>query len=163
MIGAKAGGTTGRSGTPLQPSRSKKEDTMAKSAMFAGLVFDENGQPAQVAQVGENACYVVLDDDFKRHIDAEQVDVQVLRFMREQVEDQRDLAVKTMLDMLGKDDVFTKAALESSINNIEKNVGQPLPEDARQWIGMMGFKVVIDFHGNVVDIQMPAGGIVDEK
>jgi hypothetical protein len=136
---------------------------MAKSAMFPGLVFDENGRPAQIAYVGEDACYVVLDDDFKRHIDAAQVDAQVLRFMREQVDEHRDLAVKTMLDMLGKDDVFTKAALESSINNIEKNVGQPIPEDARQWIGMLGFKVVIDFHGNVVDIQMPAGGIVEDE
>jgi hypothetical protein len=132
---------------------------MARTAMFAGLVFDEGGAPAQIAYVGDNACYVVMDDDFKRHIDAEVVDGQVLRTMREQVEEHRDLAVKTMLDMLGKDDIFTKAALESSINNIDKNVGQPIPEDARQWLGMLGFKIVIDFHGNVVDLQMPAGGI----
>lgn len=136
---------------------------MARSAMFAGLVFDESGNPAQIAYVGENACYVVLDDDFKRHIDATQVDLQVLRFMREQVEEHRDLAVKTMLDMLGKDDLFTKAAIESSINNIEQNVGQALPDEAKQWMGMLGFKIVIDFHGNVVDIQMPAGGIEEEE
>jgi hypothetical protein len=24
---------------------------------------------------------------------------------------------------------------------------------------MLGFKIVIDVHGNVVDVQMPAGGI----
>ena len=136
---------------------------MARSAMFAGLVFDESGNPAQIAYVGENACYVVLDDDFKRHIDAAQVDLQVLSFMRDQVEEHRDLAVKTMLDMLGKDDIFTKAALESSINNIEQNIGQPLPDDAKQWMGMLGFKIVIDFHGNVVDIQMPAGGIEEDE
>jgi hypothetical protein len=136
---------------------------MAKSAMFTGLVVDEEGKPAAIAYVGEDACYVVDDDDFKRHIDAAQVDRQVLRFMREQVEDQRDLAVKTMLDMLGKDDIFTKAALESTITNMDQNVGQPIPEDARQWLGMMGLKIVIDFHGNVVDIQMPAGGIEDDR
>jgi hypothetical protein len=134
---------------------------MARTAMFAGLVFDEAGTPAQIAYVGENACYVVMDEDFKRHIDAELVDSQVLRTMREGVEEHRDLAVKTMLDMLGKDDIFTKAALESSINNIDKNVGQAIPEEARQWLGMLGFKIVIDFHGNVVDLQMPAGGIDD--
>ncbi len=131
---------------------------MARTAMFAGLVVDETGQPATVTHVGENACYVVLDDDFKRHIDAELVDRQVLRFMREQVEGQRDLAVQTMLDMLGKDDIFTKAALESSINNIDQNVGQPLPDEAKQWLGMLGFKIVIDFQGTVVNLQMPAGG-----
>jgi hypothetical protein len=136
---------------------------MSKSAMFDGLVFDEGGAPAQVAYVGENACYVVMDEDFKRHIDAGEVDLQVLRFMREQVDQQRDLAVKTMLDMMGKDDIFTKAAIESAINNIDQNVGQPIPPDARQWLGMLGFKIVVDFHGNVVDIQMPAGGIIDEE
>lgn len=135
---------------------------MAKEAMFAGLVVDEDGNSADVTKVGENACYVVLDDDFRRHIDAAQVDRQVLRFMREQVDDHRDLAVEQMLNMLGKDDIFTKVAVESSINNIEQNVGQPIPEDARQWMGMLGFRIVIDFHGNVVDIQMPSGGIADD-
>ncbi len=136
---------------------------MAKSAMFAGLVVDENGHAADVAYVGENACYVVMDDDFKRHIDAGQVDSQVLRFMREQVEDNREIAVSQMLEMMGKDDIFTKAAVESSINNIDKQVGQPIPEDARQWLGMLGFRIVIDFHGNVTDIQMPAGGIDEDE
>ncbi|HRW07722.1 MAG TPA: hypothetical protein P5121_21620 [Caldilineaceae bacterium] len=136
---------------------------MAANAMFAGLVVDEDGNAAEIAWVGENACYVVMDDDFRRHIDAEQVDRQVLRFMRGQVEDNRDLAVAQMLEMLGKDDIFTKAAVESSINNIDKQVGQPIPEEARQWMGMLGFSIVIDFHGNVVDINLPAGGIDDDE
>lgn len=136
---------------------------MARNAMFTGLVVDEAGNLAEVALVGEKACYVVLDDDFRRHIDAEQVDAQVLRFMREQVDDHRDIAVEQMLTMLGKDDIFTKVAVESSINNIEKNVGQPIPEEARQWMGMLGFRIVIDFHGNVTNIQMPAGGIDDDE
>jgi hypothetical protein len=135
---------------------------MAGSAMFAGLVVDEEGNAAEVAYVGENACYVVNDDDFRRHIDAEEVDRQVLRFMRGQVEDQRDLAVDAMLNMMGKDDIFTKAAVESSINNIEDSVGQPIPEDARQYLGMLGFRIIIDFHGNVVDMELPAGGIDEE-
>jgi hypothetical protein len=132
---------------------------MPRAAMFEGLVFDEAGNPAAVAYVGERPCYVVLDDDFRRHIDAEQVDRAVLREMREQVESQRDIAVKTMMDMMGKDDIFTKAALEASINRMEEAVGQPIPEDARQWMGLLGLRIVIDFHGNVVQIGMPAGGI----
>lgn len=135
---------------------------MAPTAMFAGLVFDEEGNVAELAHVGQDACYVVNDDDFKRHIDAAQVDKQVLRFMRGQVEDHRDLAVSTMLEMLGKDDIFTKAAIESSINNMEDSVGQPIPEDARQWLGMLGFRIVIDFQGNVIDVEMPAGEIDEE-
>lgn len=136
---------------------------MAANAMFAGLVFDEAGNPAEVAYVGADACYVVDEDDFRRHIDAEKVDRAVLRFLREQVEDHRDIAVSTMLDMMGKDDVFTKAAVESSINRMEDAVGQPIPQDARQWMGMLGFRIVIDVHGDVVDVNLPAGGIEGDE
>lgn len=132
---------------------------MTRTAMFTGLVFDEAGSPAQVAWVGENACYVVDDDGFLRHIDAGHVDRQVLRFFRDQVEGNRDMAVSAMLDMMGQDDIFTKAAVESSIDRMEEAVGQPIPEEALRWLGMLGFRIVIDFQGNVVDIEMPAGGI----
>ncbi len=130
---------------------------MAQTAMFTGLVTDEQGRTLEVDVVGETACYVVYDDDFRRYVDAAQVDRQVLRFMREQVDDNRQLAVGAMLDMMGKDDLFTKVAVESTIDHMEEAVGQPIPEDARQWLGMLGFRVVIDFHGDVVDIQLPAG------
>ena len=135
---------------------------MASSAMFNGLVVDESGNAAEVAFVGDRACYVVDDDGFRRHIDAEEVDRQVLGFMRGQVEGQRDLAVSTMLEMMGQDDLFTKAAVESSIDNMEDAVGNPIPEDARQWLGMLGFQIVINDQGEVVDINLPAGGIEEE-
>ena len=134
---------------------------MARTAMFAGLVVDENGRTAEVDYVGDTACYVVYDEDFRRFVDAAQVDRQVLRFMREQVDDNRQMAVGAMLDMMGKDDLFTKAAVESTIDHMEDAVGQPIPEDARQWLGMLGFRVVIDFRGDVVDIQLP-GAATDE-
>ena len=51
---------------------------------------------------------------------------------------------------------------ESSIDRMEEAVGQPIPSDALQWLGMMGFRIVIDFHGKVVDIEMPAGGIAED-
>ncbi|MBK8046432.1 MAG: hypothetical protein IPK16_04430 [Anaerolineales bacterium] len=135
---------------------------MAQTAMFGGLVFDESGRPAEVDFVGSDACYVVYDEDFRRFVDAAQVDRQVLRFMREQVQDNRQIAVSTMLEMMGKDDLFTKAAVESTIDHMEDAVGQTIPEDARQWLGMLGFRVVIDFHGEVIDIQMPAAGTDEE-
>ena len=67
-----------------------------------------------------------------------------------------------MLEMMGRDDIFTKAAVESTIGNMEDAGGQPIPEDARQWLGMLGFRTQIDFHGDVIDLQMPAGGIEEE-
>jgi hypothetical protein len=136
---------------------------MALIAMFQGLVFDQAGRPADVAMVGADACYVVDDDGFRRHIDAERVDRAVLRYLREQVEDNRDLAVKAMLDMMGQDDIFTKAAVESSINRMEDAVGQTVPQEARQWLGMLGFRIVIDERGDVQEIVMPAGGIEGDE
>ncbi len=134
---------------------------MARTAMFAGLVVDENGAPAEVDYVGENACYVVDDEGFRRFIDAEEVDRQVLRFMREQVDEHRDLAVGQMLDMMGQDDIFTKAALESSIDNLEEAVGQPIPDEARQYLAMLGFRIVVDVHGEVVEMAMPGAAADD--
>ena len=55
---------------------------MANAAMFEGLVVDDRGRPVEVAYVGADACYVVDDDDFRRHIDAAKVDGQVLAFMK---------------------------------------------------------------------------------
>lgn len=128
---------------------------MALVAMFEGLVVDEAGNALDVTAVGSSACYVLWEDDFKRHIDAELIDGQVLRFMREQVEGQRDAAVQAVLQMMGSDDIFTKAAVESSINNMDQAVGNPIPAEARQWLGMLGFRIVVDVQGTVVDIVMP--------
>jgi hypothetical protein len=126
--------------------------------MFEGLVYDEAGNAAPVEMVGENACYVVWDDDFKRYVDAAEVDTQVLRTLQEQVQGQRDMAVDAMLQMMGQDDIFTKAAVESSINNMEQAVGTPIPHEARQYLGMLGFRIVIDDHGAVTDLSMPGAG-----
>ena len=131
--------------------------------MFEGLVFDERRNAAQVKHVGERACYVVDEDGFLRHIDAAKVDQQVLGFLKGQVDEHRDLAVTGVMDLMGKDDIFTKAAVESSIDNIDQAVGQAIPEQSRQWLGMMGFRVIIDDQGEVVDIEMPAGEIDEDE
>ena len=131
--------------------------------MFEGLVFDERRNAARVSFVGERACYVVDEDGFLRHIDAAEVDQQVVDFLKGQVDQHRDLAVSGMMDMMGKDDIFTKAAVESSIDNIDQAVGQAIPEQTRQWLGMMGFRVIIDDLGHVVDIEMPEGGVEDDE
>ena len=124
-------------------------------ALFAGLVFNEAGEPAEVAYVGGVAHYVVLDDGFRRHVAAREVDRQVLLAMREQMAPYQDLAIQEMMRMLGRDDLFTKAMLDASIKNIEQALDQTVPENVRAWLGMMGFRVVVDVHGTVVDIDMP--------
>ena len=136
---------------------------MARVAVFAGLVVDENDQPVEVTHLGQDAFYVVDDAGFLRHIPSEQVDRQVLKVMQENVLANREAVVGGMLDYLGKDDLFTKAAIETSIGQMDEQMQQllnvGLPEEARQWLGLMGFRVVIDVHGDVVDLEMP--GAVD--
>jgi hypothetical protein len=136
---------------------------MAKTAMFEGLVVDQLGNPTPVKWVGEQACYVVDDDGFLRHIDAAHVDRQVLAFIKGQVDSNRDIAVDGVMQMMGQDDIFTKAAVESSIDKMDENVGQQIPMEARQWLGMLGFRIVINEQGEVIDIELPAGGIEGEE
>jgi hypothetical protein len=136
---------------------------MAKTAMFEGLVVDQRGNPTPVKWVGEQACYVVDDDGFLRHIDAAHVDRQVLAFIKGQVDANRDIAVDGVMQMMGQDDIFTKAAVESSIDKMDETVGQQIPAEARQWLGMLGFRIVLNEQGKVIDIELPAGGIEGDE
>jgi hypothetical protein len=123
--------------------------------MFIGLVFNQAGQPAEVAYVGGEAHYVILDDDFRRHVAARDVDRQVLMRLREVMDPFRDQAVVEMMRMIGKEDLFTKAMIDSSLKNWEQALGQPIPEDMRAWLGMLGFRVVVDVHGEMVEFDLP--------
>jgi hypothetical protein len=79
---------------------------MARQALFAELVYDEQGYAVETAVIGGEAQYVVDDNGFHRHIDAEQVDRQVLSFFLQQLEANKEIAVEQMLNMIGKDDLF---------------------------------------------------------
>ncbi len=128
---------------------------MARFAMFEGLVFDEYGRPVPTGYVGNDACYVVDDEGFLRHIDATDVDRQVLRFFKEQVLANKEVAIRSMLQLLGKDDIFTKTALEYQLAHMDENVDQMLPPEAREVLRSLGFRIIIDVQGNLVDIESP--------
>lgn len=130
-------------------------------AFFAGLIQDEEGRPVEVVSIGDEAFYVVLDAGFRRHIAARPVDQQVLRSLRGEIETHHDLAVDSALQMLGRDDLFTKAAVDASIKNMDQVVDQNLPDDVKSWLGMLGFRVIINLHGDVVRVEMP-GQIAEE-
>lgn len=138
---------------------------MPKQALFAGLVVDEFDRPVETAYVGEEPCYVVDDAGFRRHIPSEQVDRQVLKMMSEQIEGHEDLLAEQAGKMLGQDDIFSRAALEQQFKNIEQQFEQVLqtgiPEDGRAYMGMLGFKIVINLHGEVIDLNQP--GIASDE
>ena len=138
---------------------------MPNQAVFAGLVFDEMDNPAEVVYVGDDPCYVVDDAGFRRHIPSEQVDRQVLGWMGEMIEGHEDLLSEQTAKMLGQDDPFSVAAITSQLKNIDQQFDQllrsGLPEEVRAYLGMMGFRIRIDVHGEVLDVEQP-GMIADE-
>ena len=137
---------------------------MARMALFAGLVVDEDEQPIDVAMVGGEAFYVVEDDGFRRHVESEEVDPQVLDHLKEMIAGHEDLITEGTMKMIGQEDVFTKAMIETSLNDMDAQfnqlIEQGLPEEARAWMGMLGFRVVINLHGEVVRVEQP--GIRDD-
>lgn len=128
---------------------------MSRQALFAGLVYDEQGRVLEVAYVGGTPCYVVLDDGFRRHIESEVVDRQILNAFREQVLPHRELVTAKVMEMLGQDDLFTKVMIDKSIENMDRLLEIGLPDDARTMLGMLGFRAVINVHGEIVEINMP--------
>ncbi len=138
---------------------------MPRQPLFAGLVVDEQDRPVDVAYVGDEPCYVVDDDGFRRHIPSEQVDRQVLEQMRAMIEGHEGLLSEQTAKMLGQDDIFTKAAIEQQLKNLDRQFEALLeigiPEEGRAYLGMMGFKVVINVHGEVVRLEQP-GIIADD-
>jgi hypothetical protein len=138
---------------------------MPRQPLFAGLVFDEFGQPAESAYVGDDPCYVVNDMGFRRHIPAEQIDRQVLQMMAEQVKGHEDLLSDQTAKMLGQEDIFSRAMIQNQLKNIDQQlenlIQTGIPEEGRAYMGMMGFKIVINVHGDIVNIEQP-GSIADE-
>ena len=138
---------------------------MPRQPLFAGLVIDELGNLAESAFVGDEPCYVVDDAGFRRHIPAEQVDRAVLAQFTELMKGSEGFISEQAAKMLGQEDVFTKAAIENQLKNIDKQFDQlmqsGIPEDMRAYLGMMGFRVIIDMHGEVVRVEQP-GAASDE-
>ncbi len=130
---------------------------MANKALFQDLIYDEGGNRVETAVVGHDVFYVIDDAGFKRHIDADMVDRQVLSVFLQQLEENKDIAVEQALRMMGKDDLFTKAALDAQLNNIDMDqiIAQGIPAQARDMMGMMGFRITINFHGEVINLDQP--------
>lgn len=136
-------------------------------ALFAGLVFDENDQPAEVTNLGGEAMYVINDAGFRRHIPSEVVDRQVLDRIRADISGNEGLISEQAAKMLGQDDIFTRAILEKQIANIDQQFDQlmqvGIPEEGRAYMGMMGFKIVINFHGDVIEFSQPSTASPDNE
>lgn len=134
--------------------------------LFAGLIVDENEKPVASGFIGSEPAYVVDDDGFKRHIPAEQVDRAVLNQMADMMKGSEDVLSEQTAKMLGQDDPFSKAMIENQLKNIEKQFDTLMqtgfPEEMKAYLGMMGFKVVINYHGDVLRVEQPGSAGGDE-
>jgi hypothetical protein len=139
---------------------------MSQKALFDGLVTTPEGQAVATVQVGGVAQYVVADGGFRFHHDAEVIDRQVLRQLGEQIAANREAVSEGAMRMIGQEDLFTKAVIDASLNNMDANfdrlIEQGLPENARAYLGMLGFRVVLNYHGEVVRIDQPGIAAPDD-
>ena len=138
---------------------------MAHQALFAGLTVDEDDRPVPAVTVGGETFYVVDDQGFRRHVDSETIDRQVLEHLRRMIEGHEDMISQGTMRILGQEDIFTKAMIEASLRDVDTRfdelIARGMPDEARAWLGMMGFRVVVNLHGEVVRVeepQQPVGG-----
>jgi len=141
------------------------EDCLLRKAVFEGLIFDEYGNPVEAGWIGSEPCYIVDDAGFKRHIPAEEVDRQVWAHFQSQIEGHEDLLTEKAAEMLGQDDIFSMAAIQNQFKNMdahyEKLAEIGIPEESRMYLGMIGFRIIISIHGEVLEIVQP--GMVDDS
>jgi hypothetical protein len=132
---------------------------MSPKPLFNGLIFDEKDQPVEVTFVGEEPCYVINDAGFRRHIPTKDVDRQIVNFMMQQVKGNEDALTDQTARLMGQNDIFTRAMIQNQFKNMDKQIDQlfqtGIPEEGRAYMGMMGFRVIIDLHGEVIKIDQP--------
>ncbi len=132
---------------------------MPHQAVFAGLVVDEYDRPVDVVYVGDEPFYVVDDAGFHRHVPSEMVDRQVLEHMRSIIAGNEESISEQTAKMLGQEDPFSLAMILNQLKNIEKQfdalMETGIPEEGRAYMGMMGFRVRINIHGEVLEVVQP--------
>ena len=134
---------------------------MAHQVLFAGLVFDEFDHPLEVGSIGAEPAYVIDDAGFRRHIPADQIDREILKEMKKFIQGNEGFLSDQAAKMMGTEDLFSKAMIENQLKHIDKqfemlfDIG--IPEDMRAYLGMSGFKVVVDYHGQVLEVRSGGG------
>jgi len=130
-----------------------------REPLFAGLVYNEEGEPVKATRVGEEPFYAIPDDDFLRHVEASVVDRQVVSELKERLLEMKDAVVEGAMHMIGSDDPFTRAAIEMNLQNLDRilELQQDTAnvEDLRLGLWMSGFRVVVNIHGEVIRVVLP--------
>ena len=128
-----------------------------RRALFADLVFNEDGQPAKAVYIGQTPHYAVPDGDFLRHVEAEYVDRQIVGLIQERILAMRDAVADGVIHMLGEEDLFTRASIEHAIENMDRILepGAGDVDELRTALWMTGFRATVNVHGHDVHLEIP--------
>ncbi len=135
--------------------------------LFAGLIIDEFDQAVEIGTIGNEPCYIVDDAGFKRHIASEHVDRQIWEHITALIKGNEGIIADQTVQMLGQEDLFTHAIIRQQLEKLDQQFEAMqktgIPEEVKAYLGMMGFKVVIDLHGDVIKIQQPSAPSSEEE
>ena len=128
-----------------------------RRALFADLIFNEQGLPARAVYIGQTPHYAVPDGDFLRHVEAEYVDRQIVETIKERIMAMRDIVTDGVIHMLGKEDLFTRASIGHAIENMDRILepGNVDVDELRTALWMTGFRATVNVHGDVVHLEIP--------
>jgi len=149
-------------GASPSPETERNAARDRNQVLFEGLVYDESEHPARAVWIGDTGHYAVEDAGITWHVAAQAVDHAIIEVIQGQLAEQQQEVVSAMLQMLGQDDIFTKAALDASLRNLEEGMRA---NPSREWIPYLqfaGFRAIIDFRGNLVEIRTPQPPDQDE-
>jgi hypothetical protein len=130
---------------------------VVRRALFADLVFNQEGQAAKAVYIGQVPHYAIPDGDFLRHVEAEYIDRQIVGMIKERVMGMRDVITEGVIHMLGEEDLFTRPSIQHAIENMDRILepGVVDVDELRTALWMTGFRVTVDVHGDVVRLEIP--------
>ncbi len=135
--------------------------------LFSGLILDEAGKTVDTVSINGEPFYVVDDAGFHRHIPALEVDRQVFTYLVDQMHGHEDIIIEQAAKMLDQDNIFSRAVLMNQLQNMDKQFESltetGIPKSSRQYLGMMGFKVTINYHGEVLNVEQPGSTLPPEE
>lgn len=126
-----------------------------RNPLFTDLVFNDEGDRAEVTSIGGEPFYAIPDDDFLRHVEAEYVDRQIIERLQDRIQAMRGLITDGVIQMLGEEDLFTRASIEHAIDHMDQ-ILEPGAVDADQLrtaLWMAGFRAVVDVHGDLLRLE----------
>jgi len=129
----------------------------SKNPLFTDLVFNEDGQRAEVATIGGEAFYAIPEDDFLRHVEASHVDRQIVSRLQERIRAMGDVVADGVIHLLGEEDLFTRASVDHAIDHMDQILkpGAVDTDQLRTALWMAGFRAIVDHHGDLVRLDVP--------